>query len=462
MNGDGGRGLSALSWACGSRRAGDGATAVAVVGELFAACTILAAFIPGTSDTRAWIGPALLLLVTGAIAAARERAVPRAALPVAVYLLVYAAIAVRTGVPANNEIARYLLRPLLALAVAALPLASAARLRLLLLLIGLTLAEAGVAIAQALTFVIRYGRRATDHVDSVTGTLGAGQAGILAFFCLLGAAVVVAWWLRGGRSWPASVLVASALVAGIATSTRAVAVVVPVVAVAGAAGLLMLRAPGIERRRLAATAVGGVLLGPVLYGAIAGVYPGSFASGFAAQNAVVLGRSPQAQAAGASSSAAHHRSSRPVRRRQPLSGAELLPGRFAQLRLALSLSWGSGVGAFLLGRGPGASELDPAYHTPKSVPRPERTGSTWVGRVLTDAGWVGLCAFLALLLWLALLAGPLARLPAAPVDGVLATALPSLAALTAVGAVDGTILDVRSYSLPFWIVVGLASGSRVA
>ncbi len=138
-------------------------------------------------------------------------------------------------------------------------------------------------------------------------------------------------------------------------------------------------------------------------------------------------------------------------------GVQLLPGRFVQLKLALNLSARGGLWNAVLGRGPGATKLDPAYHLAQFVPEPQRTGSTWIGVLLTETGWLGLSAFIVLLGWLVLLGRRLWNFsaPGGP-DRLLGAALPGLVALTAVGAAFTTILDVRGYSLVFWLLVGVA------
>jgi len=105
----------------------------------------------------------------------------------------------------------------------------------------------------------------------------------------------------------------------------------------------------------------------------------------------------------------------------------------------------------------GATKLGPGYRTSFDVPLAQRTGSTWIGVLLTETGWFGLAAFGLLLAWLVLVGRRLwAHAPPASVDRALAGALPAIAALTALGAVLTTALDVRGYSIPFWLIVGVA------
>jgi hypothetical protein len=138
------------------------------------------------------------------------------------------------------------------------------------------------------------------------------------------------------------------------------------------------------------------------------------------------------------------------------TGVELLPGRLAQLRLALRLSLHSGPVAGAIGHGVGSAQLDPAYHLAQYVPEPQRTGSTSVGTLLTETGWLGLLAFVGFLTWLAILGRRLWQRSTAAVDRALGAALPGIAALTLLGAIFTTVLDVRGYSIAFWLLVGVA------
>jgi hypothetical protein len=112
--------------------------------------------------------------------------------------------------------------------------------------------------------------------------------------------------------------------------------------------------------------------------------------------------------------------------------------------------------AGLVGHGLGSAELDPAYHLAQYVPAPQRTGSTSAGTLLTETGWLGLLAFFGFLLWLAFLGRRLWQRSTASVDRALGAALPGIAALTLLGAVFTTVLDVRGYAIAFWLLVGVA------
>ncbi len=116
-----------------------------------------------------------------------------------------------------------------------------------------------------------------------------------------------------------------------------------------------------------------------------------------------------------------------------------------------------GLAIAVIGRGPGSSEpAKPYYRDTHSIPRPERTGSTWFGKLLTETGWLGVAAFLALLAWLVLLGRRLCRSTEAREDCVLGIALIGVAALTGATAVYGTFPSLPGYAVLFWAMVGLA------
>ena len=136
---------------------------------------------------------------------------------------------------------------------------------------------------------------------------------------------------------------------------------------------------------------------------------------------------------------------------------DLLPGRIAQLELAAQISVRDGLAIAAIGRGPGSSEpAKPYYRDTHSIPPPERTGSTWFGKLLTETGWLGVTAFLALLGWLVLLGRRLCRSTEASEDCVLGLALIGVTALTGATAVYGTFPSLPGYAVLFWAMVGLA------
>src|SRR5262249_30661244 len=199
-------------------------------------------------------------------------------------------------------------------------------------------------------------------------------------------------------------------------------------------------------------AAAGVAFGPLAYGAVALVYPGAFTGLLSSQTSQVLAPAPQAPPSSSKRSPRRHGRAAPAP--PTASGVQLLPGRLDQLRAAIRISHQAGPGVLLLGRGFGAAHLDPSITDPNSVPLPQRTGPTWVGRVLTECGWLGIAAFAGLLVWLVAVGVAAAR-----AGSPFGPALPFVALVTAAGALETTILDVRAFSLPFWIVAGLASGA---
>ena len=427
-----------------------------IAGEAIAALAIVLALFPGVFGARTWVAAAALLVAVGAIAVVARPGIPAAAVPLLAYVALFAAAAVQGRNFSGSSGARYLLRPLLAVAIATVPVGAAGRARLLRVIVAAAAFEGLVAIVQCIALVVRYGGGATSRADNVTGTLGTGQAAVLAFLCLLGAAIALGPWLIGAApSAFAATAAAVVLAAGIATSTRAVPLVVPFVGIAAAIFLFVLARRAADMRRLALVAVIAAVYAPVSYGAIKAVYPGAFTGVVSSQNALVLGPRQPTHPVVRKRRHATRTKPKPAQPAAPVNvGVQLLPGRFGQLRTALRISHESGLGVLLLGRGYDSTDLDPAIQDPDAVPLPERTGPTWIGRVLTECGWRGLIAFVALLLWLAARGVTLAR-----ARERIGPALPFLAALTAAGAVETTILDVRAYSIPFWIVVGLAAGA---
>jgi hypothetical protein len=253
-----------------------------------------------------------------------------------------------------------------------------------------------------------------------------------------------------------------ALLAGVATSARVVVVLVP------ALGIVAAVVAAISRRRqlrtAAAVAVAAVVAGGAVYGAMRGVYPNSFVGAWSSQSADILAPNPTAGTPAIArgdkrrSKTAKPGSGPATRPAQP-TGVQLLPGRAEQLRLAERRSHDGSVADLLIGDGMGTSKLDPSITDPNAVPYPERTGETWIGRVLTECGWVGLVAFFGLLGWLTILAWRLWSRTSSEEVAILALAFPVITALTVAGAAYTTILDVRAYSVAFWVLTGLLVGA---
>jgi len=419
----------------------DAALALLLVGALW---------LPAMGGNSVWLAGLAVVLMLATVRLVRRRSAPPAPLFFVAFVTVYVLAALHGWSGGGSDVARYFLRPALAVAVAVLVVTPRDRLRVLLLICAVVALEVPVTAAQAIANLIRYGREATVGADSVTGTLGVGQAGVVTLVAVLVAVLAVGAALaRTIRPTTALAVAAACCSVGVFSATRAVIAFVPVAMVGMALALL---AYGRDRPRLRALlviAVASVAAAPVFYAGTIALYPDAFLGAISSQTAdFLVGPAPGSGAGDADSNAA----STP----QP-QGAALLPGRLVQLRLAVRLSHEEGPAVALLGRGPGAAEQDPSYVTSESIPLPQRTGTTWIGRTLTETGWLGLGAFVALLGWLALLGRKLWQSAAVgSADRAFAAALPGIAALTAVGATFTTILDVRGYSALFWVVVGLA------
>ncbi len=426
----------------------------ATVAVLLAATLLLPIVVGG----KVWQVALVATLGVGLGAAIVRRALPRAAV-VAVYLAVYAVAALHGGAGGASDSARYFLRPLAAVAIALLVRNADQRRRVLALVVLFIAVEIPVTAGQVIANVVRYGRG--SDADSVTGTLGSSQAGTVTLVAVFAAVLVVGAWLARLVSTRRAAAVAVAFAAvGVFSATRAILGFVPVFAL-GVVGVgLTFGRTRPPARYLAGLLVAAALAVPAAYGAIRAIYPAAFVGALSSQTADVLGGAaaqgiPPPAPPPPPPGAKHPAKPAPAPPPVP-SGVELLPGRVEQLKLAVRLSIHSGVATGLVGRGLGASMLDPRYHLAQDVPLAQRTGPTWIGRVLTETGWLGLAAFGALLAWLALLGRRLWLESPAPADRALGAALPGIAALTAAGALFTTILDVRGYSAVFWVVVGVA------
>jgi hypothetical protein len=445
-------------------------------GGLVAVALLLAAvlWVPSLLGVRTWpVAFALLALLAAYRVVSQRRLSPIPVVLVA-YVGVYAVAAVHGGTVTPSEGARFFLRPLLALAVAALVTTAAQRRWVLVLVVLFAASQIPVTAWQAFDNVRTYGRGATIAADSVTGTLGASQAGIVALVALAAATLVAGGWLAGVlRTTPAAVAALALLAIGAFSSTRAVVSFVVLVALAIAVAVLAFGHDRPGARKVLALFGASIIASAAVYGGTRALYPDAFAGVFSSQMTNVIG--------GAAAQGVRQPAKRPARhgkrktgtksthgkpRAAPPpaslpSGTALLPGRVAQVRLALRLSLHSGLAIALVGRGFGTSAVDPSYHVASDVPLPERTGATWIGFLLTETGWLGLIAFVVLIGAIAWWGRTLwRRAQPATADRAFGAALPGLAALTTLGAVFATVLDVRGYSIVFWILVGVAISAR--
>jgi hypothetical protein len=304
-----------------------------------------------------------------------------------------------------------------------------------------SLTQIPVTLGQTIRAIAVYGRHGSV-ADGVTGALGASQAGIVTLVALAAATLVLAGWLLEAIGSAAAAITATGLVAvGTLTSTRVASVFLVVAGGAVVLATIALRVEGRPSGHTFAVACLALLaLSGCVYGATRAIYPDAFVGALSSQNLSTIGAVPsQLPPTGVSAPA-------------------LLPGRLFQLKLALRLSVESGVAVGALGRGLGSAEPGASrYPSASAIPRSQRTATTWLGKILTETGWLGIGAFFGLLGWLVLLGRRLARRPGAErVDRVLAVSLPGIAALTAAGAAYATILSVRGYATVFWVLVGVA------
>jgi hypothetical protein len=504
------RGVTGVRGARVLSRYGSPLAGVGLVDMLVAATLACALWLPSVVGARAWIVPYGALIVVAAWRCTVDRVRPALPIVLVVYVAFYALAAIHGGSIDAAEVARFFYRPLGAVAIATLATGAAQRMRVLVLMAAFIALEIPVSAEQAIRNIIRFGRGATLGVDSVTGTLGTTQGGIASLAALIIAMLLVGAWTSGRLPLAATIpAVALFLAVSVFSSMRAMVLFAPAAGLALATGALFYGSRRPPLRRLVAVAAVAMLAAPVVYVGIKALYPSSFVGFWSNQNQNALGgaaamgiststvataataptaaapaptaaataptataTAPRATATAPTATAtapttaatmvpksAKHRghgtqaSSSPARP----TGVALLPGRRKQLSQAYHLSMQSGAGIAVLGRGLGAARLQGDYQTSWDVPLPERTGSTWAGVLLTETGWLGLGAFLMLLVWLVVvgrriwLAGPRSM-----ADRALALALPGIAAITAFGAVYTTILDVRGYSIPFWLLVGVA------
>lgn len=422
------------------------------------------------SGARGWMAAAALLFaIASAWVLARRRAL-RVTPFLCAYVVVYVLAALHGSSPHPEDVARYIVRPLVAVAVALVIVGPRQRLRVLLIMGVFVVFEVAVTAIQAAENVVKHGRDTANSADSVTGTLGTGQAGTVTLVAMIVALIATGAWAAGAlRASRAIALIVACGAVGVFTSTRAVVGYAPV---SGLCVALTAAVACRRTRKVLTVAVGAVVAAPILYLGTLALYPSAFTGALSSQQTTVLGG---AAAQGITTNAVvrpHQPPSAPPHGEPPVkppaakgqppapkapSGVELLPGRFSQIRVARELVTHGGLANDLLGYGLGSARQDPRYQLAQDVPLPQRTGSTWIGRVLTEAGWLGLGAFVALLAWLVLLGRSLSR-HATPqtTDQALGLALPAVAVLTGMGAVFTTVLDVRGYSFLFWIVVGLA------
>jgi O-antigen ligase len=329
------------------------------------------------------------------------------------------------------------------------------RRRVIQLLILLTLPQVAIAAWQTVDARIDFGSDAGRAADSVTGSFGAyggGPAGLVAAaVLLLAGGLVLAGVLDRRRALGVAVVVVAIEVF---TATRAAVVFIPAAAVALVAGVVLVLRRTAPVRTLAVFLGVAALSIPITYAATDAIYPGSFTGAFSNQGADFIGNGIPREGLG--DDPLHT----PTGEYRGPRGVAVLPGRVTQMKNAARISTEDGARVLLLGRGYGAAQVIDAATVYTYLPKERRVGVTWIGKVLTETGWLGLIAFLGLVGWLAWLGIRILRGPATGYDRALGFALPGFAALTLVGATYTTVLDVRPYSAAF--IVLAAAGFAAA
>jgi hypothetical protein len=404
-------------------------------------------WLPPLLGNRAW-PPALgFVVVVAGYTVVRQQRRPPIPAALAVYVAV-CVLAAAHGGGSVRDIWRYFAGPVTAVAFATILVIPAQRVRALVLIVFFSLTQIPVALGQTIRAVVVYGRHGAA-ADRVTGALGANHAGIVTLVTLAAACLVLAGWLFGAIGSAAAAITLAGLVAvGTLTATRVAFVFLVVAGATVVLATIALREEGRPSGHTCAVACLALLaLSGGVYGVTRAIYPDAFVGALSSQNLSTIGvRQSDLPPTGALAPAS------------TFTVPVLLPGRLSQLRLALRLSVESGVAIGALGRGLGSAEPDaPRYPSASAIPPPQRTATTWLGKILTETGWLGVGAFFGFLGWLVLLGCRVARRPGAErFDRVLGAALPGIAVLTAAGAAYATVLSVRGYATVFWVLVGVA------
>ena len=443
-----------------------------VVASLLAAVLWLPSLVGG----RAWTPTLLFVAVLAVYTIVRRRALPPIPVPLLLYLAVYIVATAHGRTFHLSDLKEgYFIRPLTALAVAAVVTSPLQRLRALALVVLFAASQIPVTCVQAIRNLASYGRGSVSAgaEDRVTGLLGTSNEKPLTLMAIAACTIVAGAWFRGaiGPRW--ALLLGSGLVAiGAFSSTRATAIFVVAAGGAMVAAACVALWPHPPTGRLVALGVSTLVAAVGVLGLTWVLYRDAFNGALAKekaearQGAVAVGQGSgvggqRQRGVGGSLHAAPGEvvvdqgdNIVACNLGAHTHGNPCLPGRLEQLKLAVRLSVRDGAGVALVGRGPGSSSV---AEQATQISAPRRTGLTWLGKILTETGWLGVAAFLGLLVWLVVLGWKLCRRrDAATADGVLGAALPGIAALTAVGAAYITVLTIRGCATVFWVLVGIA------
>ena len=427
------------------------------MGEWLAAALLVSAFyLEPLAGNAPWSAALVVTCLAGAaLLVTKRETIRRIPLVLVAFIALYALSGLIAGHGSGSDVARYLVRPAALVALSLFLTTPDSRRRVLVLLGLLTLPQLAFQAVQTIDAHIDYGDNAGIAADSVTGTFGAyggGPAGLVAGAVLCVIAGLVLTRLISLRT--ALLLTVPLLLIEILTATRAAIVFLPLaLATLFAAALLVNRRPS-QRPLLGAVLAVAVLAAPLVYAGTIAVYPRSFVGVFSNQSSGFLGSGappPPTVPTG--------QPGQPAPAYTGPRGVQVLPGRFSQMKNAAKISDDDGAKVLLLGRGYGVAEIDNNATVFTYLPPERRVGVTWIGKVLTETGWLGLLAFVGLCAWLAWIGLLLAR-RASGWDRALGYALPGIAALTLIGATYTTVLDVRPYSAAF--IVLAAAGVAAA
>jgi hypothetical protein len=426
-------------------------------GEWLAAALLVSAFyLVPVAGNGPWSAALVATCLGGGVALITRRAairwIPLVFVP---YIAIYVLSGLVAGHGGGSDVARYIVRPVALVALSLLLTTPEARRRVLMLLIALTLPQVVFEAVQAIRARIDLGTNAGARADSVTGTFGdygGGPAGLVAtaVLCLVAGLALA----RCIKSRTALLLSVPLVLIQILTATRAAVVFIPIslAVLVGAAVIL-----GRGRRwrpTLAGISVVAALCIPLIYAGTVLLYPGSFTGAFSNQSSSFLGNGVKSSAEPGGKDALHDAQGTYT----GPQGVAVLPGRVTQIKDAAKLSKDEGAKVLLLGRGYGVAEVDNQATVFTYLPPERRVGVTWIGKIITETGWLGVLAFLTLIAWLAWTGLRLA-LYAAGWDRALGFALPGIAALTLVGATYTTVLDVRPYSAAFIVLAAVAASA---
>ena len=426
-------------------------------GEWLAAALLVSAFyLDPIAGNAPWSAALVVTCLAGAVLIVRRpENIRRIPLIMVAFVAAYALTAVLADFGGGSDVARYIVRPVALASLTLFLTTPDSRRRVMQLLTILLLPQVIFTAIQTIEARIDFGVDAGRAADSVTGTFGdygGGPMGLVAVavLCIVGGLVLTNQIDRRLAAGIAVVIVAIEVF----TATRAAVVFLPAAAAAFAAGAVVVLRKRTPVKPLAAILAVAALSVPLIYAGTQLVYPGAFTGAFSNQTSGFLGNGVPSEGG-----KPPPLTDKQGNYRGPV-GVAVLPGRFQQIKDAAKLSKESGVKTLLVGRGYGVSAVNNEATVFTYIPPEGRVGVTWIGKILTETGWLGLIAFLALLGWLAWLGVKILRAGATGYDRALGFALPGFAAVTLTGAMYTTVLDVRPYSAAF--IVLAAAGFAAA